>query len=825
MFLQVVRSVILVCACALIAFGAWHFTYYEMFVTFHSYDDEGYSMISIKMFNEGNALYDQVFSTFGPAFYLYHWIVFGLAHVTVSHDAIRLLTIAHWLATALLFSLFMWRATKSGILVSLVFCQAVWHLVPLTFEPGHAQALSVTLVAMILVAATYVRPGRANTLAVALAAFLGGLLLLCKVNIGVFSFVPLLFTALLFRSQTRLNTIVVAVFGLAITLMPLVLMREHVGSSNKTLYYCLIVMLSVFSVVVISLRERRDRFVRSSGLVMVLAGAALAFVLTLAFVLARGTSLSGLLDGIVLRPMKMPSRQFQEADISLCGVLVGVVSAALASAYAVLHPKPRPLPAALSQCILFLKLTLAPAVFFFSLRNQESILLTWFTPFLWLLAAPSVEEVRSKTGPEPDPQAFPRSLLCVTAALHSMVAFPVPGSQLSWSTLLFLPAFAILFWDGVRACRLKYARRIDSLKSTAAGRLAPAALLLIVVAGYGVQADIPGHKREYTKRLPLGLPGARRIHLAPDRVASLNWASNNLRAHADCVLSLPGMYSFNFWSHTDPPTGFNISDWVLLLDGREQQCIMDAISKKDRVCLVASLQGIGFWIEQSRSGNVNDMNDLPLMKYLFQNFRIACEREPYTIFVRKSLDRSRFFESLLADEKRFNGIDDFLPLPDGIFNENPLFTLGAWFKTTKGGVILGLDNEMSDIVTASLPMIYIGKDGKVRVPTRPGEVITSDAPVNDGMWRHVVLTANQQERRLYIDGAPAGSLDGPFDLRALKSAKLGVGFTQGWPSAKKGWFPFAGTLRNVQLFDRALGPEDMSGLYAGQNSWDSASRR
>src|SRR2546421_12694306 len=55
--------------------------------------DEGYLMITVQSFNEGNALYDTVFTHYGPLYYAYEWFVHALLTIPLTHDATRMLCI------------------------------------------------------------------------------------------------------------------------------------------------------------------------------------------------------------------------------------------------------------------------------------------------------------------------------------------------------------------------------------------------------------------------------------------------------------------------------------------------------------------------------------------------------------------------------------------------------------------------------------------------------------------------------------------------------------------------------------------------------------
>src|SRR5436190_5579211 len=86
--------------------------------------DEGYLMITIQSFLEGNPLYDSVFTQYGPFYYFYEWIVRGLLAVPLTHDATRLLSLFHWVTAAALLGLTARRLTRSAVAGFFVFMQA-----------------------------------------------------------------------------------------------------------------------------------------------------------------------------------------------------------------------------------------------------------------------------------------------------------------------------------------------------------------------------------------------------------------------------------------------------------------------------------------------------------------------------------------------------------------------------------------------------------------------------------------------------------------------------------------------------------------------------
>src|SRR3954470_24668377 len=101
--------------------------------------DEGYLMITIQSFIDGNALYDCVFTQYGPFYYAYEWCAHTLLSIPLTHDATRLLCIFHWLAAAVVLGMaggVLMRSALGGIFV---FTQALIHLTAIASEPGHPQ--------------------------------------------------------------------------------------------------------------------------------------------------------------------------------------------------------------------------------------------------------------------------------------------------------------------------------------------------------------------------------------------------------------------------------------------------------------------------------------------------------------------------------------------------------------------------------------------------------------------------------------------------------------------------------------------------------------
>src|SRR3954451_8989217 len=80
--------------------GASFCIYYRMFTDFSQYDDDGYVLITIRSLLNGQRLYDDVYTQYGPFYYLVHWPLYTFSGLPLSHDAERMLAVAIWLLAA-----------------------------------------------------------------------------------------------------------------------------------------------------------------------------------------------------------------------------------------------------------------------------------------------------------------------------------------------------------------------------------------------------------------------------------------------------------------------------------------------------------------------------------------------------------------------------------------------------------------------------------------------------------------------------------------------------------------------------------------------------
>jgi hypothetical protein len=130
-------------------------------------------------------------------------------------------------------------------------------------------------------------------------------------------------------------------------------------------------------------------------------------------------------------------------------------------------------------------------------------------------------------------------------------------------------------------------------------------------------------------------------------------------------------------------------------------------------------------------------------------------------------------------------------------------TLRTWIRTTRTGVIVGCQSEEHAGLPSRrwLPMIYVGTTGRLYGQhwTSDSRVQVTDKTVTDGAWHHVVLIRDQNDQRLFVDGALIGESSAPIESDGLSKCQAGTGATSLWPDGPRGWMPFNGEVDGLDI--------------------------
>jgi hypothetical protein len=362
-------------------------------------------------------------------------------------------------------------------------------------------------------------------------------------------------------------------------------------------------------------------------LVWFLAGLVVIAVVVCLTAISTGSSPGGLIDGVVLQPLRQGdafTSPFRLADRSWLLNLIALGGAfgyfygsrgrgtALGAAW---------IPA-LSLFSIMVGLEMGLSVIGkalpFDQGNVAGYSLTMLG-FAWVALIPLSEESAKGTN-------FARLLVPPLAVMQALHAFPVAGSQIAWASFLLAPTAAICVAGGVRGL----ARSIGDqrqLRGLAVAGMVAAASLSVYLVNVTLRDPLREARAVYHGLESLGLPGSSRIHLGQPEATVYRQVTAAIDANCPALAMLPGMDSFYLWSQQEPPTGLNTTTWPTLFDDARQRRVVDEIRSIRGLCLLEDLEQAEIW-----SGG--PVPDTPLVNYLHRGFRPLTTVGPYRLLQR-----------------------------------------------------------------------------------------------------------------------------------------------------------------------------------------------
>lgn len=170
---------------------------------------------------------------------------------------------------------------------------------------------------------------------------------------------------------------------------------------------------------------------------------------------------------------------------------------------------------------------------------------------------------------------------------------------------------------------------------------------------------------------------------------------------------------------------------------------------------------------------------------------------------------------------QFDGVDDSIETGTDL---NAVLggtaSLAFWLKTTQTGTsnawnspgITGVEQAGG---SNDIQWGWINGSGHVGVKNGSGSTANSAAPLNDDTWHHVVLTrdATTGELSVFVDGQLSNRVTGGTGVRTQAFSQIGtITDTGGTPRF------FAGTLDDVQIYDRVLAASDVDDMYGASSN-------
>jgi hypothetical protein len=599
--------------------GIW--AYYRVFTGFNFYDDEGSMMASVKQYLDGLTLYDQFWSGYGPVYYFYNWLLRSSTGTPVTHDVVRISSLLPWLVTPLVCAWIILRVTDSLLLATLAHLLTLHSLAFFASEPGHPQELCILLL-VCFVASGILIGQRRHLLGTILLGAAPAALLLIKVNIGIFAILAACLSLSFHARENRFSKTVGAFFVVASLFLPFALMRHQLGDAHA-LVYCVLVTASVaaFSQVLFRGDKTISITFRDSGIVVI------SFVLTFAAIvlitIAQGSSPQTMLDRLVLAHLRISVGGLWYTPVSVTAKSLCWAFSGMAAAGWIAFSRKNS-DTWSSKCLFPMKLLYGLGIIaaVFSINGSRQF--AFATPFCWLVLYPLPENGVSRL-------VFPRTLLCTTAVIQTLYAYPVAGSQIGFIQILLIVVGVICiddFWLWFVA-KYDFGFRQQRLLRVA-GSVASFCLLL----GYAYIAYV--QRKSYNSLPALNLAGASRIHLDDRQAREYQWLTRSSVNDCDILIGLPNIPSLNFWAGMNPPGRLNVDAWMMVLSDKEQLDIELDLSKHPNACAIYNPEILEFW---NRNGR--DMSGLRLVRYIHDEFKPVGSMGNFVFLVRNERDLSK----------------------------------------------------------------------------------------------------------------------------------------------------------------------------------------
>jgi hypothetical protein len=597
--------------------------YWMIFSHFNVPDDDGYLLMQLRHYNAGGALYEDVYSQYGPGVFVLVGNALELTGLPLTSDGARLFNLALWLLSTLLVGLVLLRMTRSffvsgvGLLVGFLVLQAD------ASEPLHPGGTIGFLLIALVAAAAFLLPSRERA-AMATIGVIAAALLSIKVNVGIFAIVSIAvactFAVPALRERRALPTLAAA----TLLAIPILLLSEHLGQ-DWAFRFAFIVVTGSLALLLVGVRLPASSPPTTRGVVALVAGLLATLLVVSVVPIVGGTSPTELVDGWFIRSAETPEIQYAPLLIHEWAWVWAAFGLGAAIAVSVLWGLPGPRWRGISGILrvgagLLIWTSLVGPIFDLPQDLTQSLVVG--APLLWVAAIPP--------GGAPLSATFPRMLVPALAALQFLHAYPMPGSQLVWGSFLLVLVGGICVADGIE----DLAAYGSSWRPAFGGWRATAMLTVVAFGTWLMLQPLRDEAREaraaYREGVPLGLPGTDRMRVIQPLAEQMQDLSGSLRANCDTFLTIPGMNSLNIFSEREPPVELS-GPWPFFFTTEEQQEIVDRVEGIRRFCIVHKPDLLAFWAGFSK----NTVPNRPLVRYIQQEFQLLRDFSGYRLLVRR----------------------------------------------------------------------------------------------------------------------------------------------------------------------------------------------
>jgi hypothetical protein len=619
---------------ALVAIAATVAAYFYLFTQFAPYDDEGTVLVTLKAFVQGETLYRDVYTPFGPFYYELFGGLFSLSGRAVTTDASRTIVMAIWVGSSFLFGLAVQRLTRRVSLGVTAMLVAFTVIFILSQEPMHAQVLAVGLLAVFTAIVAGCDTRRALLVGGVCGALLAALVL-TKINLGIYAVAAVFFAAVLaveplHRRRWLRWPVIVAFLALPFVATGRDLSNELVRNlAAIELLAAIAVAVAAWTVRQQPVAEEDDRAGTMRWLLGAAAGFAVAFAAILGAIFLTGSTPADVYDGVVTQALRI--RDVNPAPIGITGASIDWAIAAIAAAAAVSWLRSRgdagsrlwsgALRAAGGLAIWFSIAQMSPLSLGPAPGNPDALAMV----LAWIAVVPPAGAAESAQ------KRFVRVLLPALAVAEVLQTYPVAGSQMRIAAVTFVAVGGICLGDAFAELRAwSAARGPQSLE-----RFGAVAAVAIVALGAkfaldGIVQPTVARVITYNEERALPFPGATSLRLPVAEAESYERVVELLhRYRCTTFIGYANVDSLYLWSQIDPPQPSAPSAWMLALDEGEQQRILREMRATPRPCVVRNEGVAGGWL----AGRPRP--ETPLVDYVFNDFDVVETTGPFEFMLPK----------------------------------------------------------------------------------------------------------------------------------------------------------------------------------------------
>ena len=557
-------------------------------------------------------MYDEVYSLYGPFYNLFFGLVYGPLGAPLTNDAMRLAAVALWLTATAGFALLCFKLSRS--VVSMICCYVgliVWLRLMMD-SPGHPEELCLILIGAVLLLSDRLERSVAEGKAGGGALFGVGAavaaLTLTKINAGVLVGLPLIVVLLRQSRAAVVANVLAPLAAIGLILMPVAL-QGPLFDMAWVRAFCAFCVPSLAATCLVFFGLRSDPFLSSRAWAAVVLGGGLTASLIVGAMALAGSSLFGILNGMVLQNAHFIHNWNIPIDVGWTGLVAAAASLALAGAWRLSLRDPRLDPYRENAVTAVQSLFVAAGLALFVLDDTVGMFRIAL-PFCWLLLA-------RRRADGVDRAAVARPATALSGAAMSLYAFPVAGHQVEIATALALVILVVVTADLRAALSARWPSRFIALEPWP--RMAAVALALAAGAAATFHSV-----RTYWRNTDLGLPGTAFIRVDRPLAEDLRWVTGQLAGVVPRTRS-PGIYSLNLWTGQTPPTMLNVNAELNVLTTQQQQAVVDTLSRQVGLCVVYNRS----LLEGFDRGQI--ASDPPLLKYVSTELARVSERDGYVI--------------------------------------------------------------------------------------------------------------------------------------------------------------------------------------------------